>query len=170
MARNETARYTELQPSGKARMFTFEMDVKSVITSPSFGMHLSAPGFYEISGLAWSGRGRIERVEVSADGGETWADAALNEPVLPRCFTRFRIPWRWQGQALVLQSRATDDTGAEQPSRAALVAERGRHGYFHYNAVVSWAINEQGFLQHTYIDDGPAGAGDEDPFEADWDL
>jgi len=170
MARNETARYTELQPSGEARMFTFEMEVKSVITSPSFGMRLSAPGFYEISGLAWSGRGRIKRVEVSADGGETWADAALNEPVLPRCFTRFRIPWRWQGRPAVVQSRATEESGAIQPSRASLVAERGRHGYFHYNAVVSWAIDEHGLVQHTYVDDGATETGDEDPFDSDWDF
>jgi len=170
MARNETSRYTELQPSGKARMFTFEMGVKSVITAPSAGMALAEPGFYEISGLAWSGRGRIAAVEVSADGGETWADAALNEPVLPRCFTRFRVPWRWDGQPLVLQSRATDESGAVQPARAALIAERGRHGYFHYNAIVSWAVDEQGFISHTYTDDESGDSGDEDPFDADWDF
>ncbi len=170
MSRNETSRYTELQPSGKARMFTFEMGVKSVITTPSFGMQLNASGFYEISGLAWSGRGRIARVEVSADGGETWAEAALNEPVLPRCFTRFRIPWRWDGQPVVLQSRATDESGALQPTRAALVAERGRHGYFHYNAIVSWAVDEQGFIQHTYVDADAPKRDVEDPFDADWDF
>lgn len=170
MARNETSRYTELQPSGKARMFTFAMDVKSVITAPSFGVHLEQSGFYEISGLAWSGRGRITRVEVSADGGATWALAALNEPVLPRCFTRFRIPWRWYGQAAVLQSRATDETGAVQPARAALIAARGRHGYFHYNAIVSWAVDERGFIKHVYVDDDPSASPAGDPFEADWDF
>jgi sulfane dehydrogenase subunit SoxC len=169
MARNETSRYTELQPSGKARMFTFEMAVKSVITAPSAGMHLEAPGFYEISGLAWSGSGRISRVEVSADGGETWADAALNEPLLPRCFTRFRIPWQWDGQAVVLQSRATDEAGEVQPARAALLAARGRHGYFHYNAIVSWAIDPQGVIEHAYVD-APAAAEPDDPFDDDWDF
>lgn len=169
MARNETSRYTELQASGKARMFTFEMGVKSVITAPSAGMHLDDPGFYEISGLAWSGRGRISRVEVSADGGDTWADAALNEPVLPRCFTRFRIPWQWDGRALVLQSRATDETGEVQPARAALLAARGRHGYFHYNAIVSWAVDTAGRVEHTYVDAEP-DADDGDPFDDDWDF
>ena len=170
MARNETSRYTELQPSGKARMFTFEMGVKSLVTSPSFGMHMQAPGFYEISGLAWSGAGRVTRVEVSADGGETWADAALNEPVLPRCFTRFRIPWRWDGQPVVLQSRASDETGAVQPTRATIIAQHGKHGYFHYNAIVSWAINEQGSINHVYVDADKAQNDGDDPFDSDWDF
>ena len=167
MARNETARYTELQPDGSARMFTFVMEAKSLITSPSAGMRLSGPGFYELSGLAWSGRGRIARVEVSADGGASWAEAALNEPVLPQCFTRFRLPWRWNGDPCVLQSRATDETGYVQPTRAALLAARGRHGYFHYNAIVSWQVDSAGALTHTYVDaadDSPP----EDPFDADW--
>jgi sulfane dehydrogenase subunit SoxC len=171
MARNETARYTELQSSGKARMFTFAMAVKSVITAPSAGMHLENPGYYEISGLAWSGSGRISRVEVSADGGETWADAALNEPVLPRCFTRFRVPWQWDGRVAVLQSRATDEAGEVQPARAALLAARGRNGYFHYNAIVSWAVNPQGFIEHTYVDAEPEPDADpDDPFDDDWDF
>jgi sulfane dehydrogenase subunit SoxC len=168
MARNETARYTELQADGKARMFTFEMDVKSLITGPSFGMHLEEAGFYEITGLAWSGRGKITRVEVSADGGETWAEAALNEPVLPRCFTRFRIPWHWQGQPAVLQSRATDETGALQPARATLVRARGRSGYFHYNAIVSWAVDADGYIKHTYVDAAEPPAVSGDPFDEPW--
>jgi len=150
MARNETARYTELLPSGKARMFTFIIDAKSLITSPSVGMQLQDTGFYEISGLAWSGRGRIKAVEVSADGGASWAEALLQEPVLPHCFTRFRIPWHWQGEPSILKSRAIDETGYVQPERDALIAERGRHGYFHYNAVVSWAIAEDGTISHVY--------------------
>jgi len=150
MARNETSRYTELQPDGKARQFTFVMDVKSLITQPSPGTNLRAPGLYEIRGLAWSGHGRIRKVEVSADGGKTWTTAELQTPVLPKCFTRFRLPWQWQGQPAVLQSRATDETGRVQPTRAALVAERGRAGYFHYNAIVSWAVDEDGELSHVY--------------------
>ena len=170
MARNETSRYTELQPSGKARMFTFTMGVKSLITHPSYGFHLPEPGFYEISGLAWSGSGRITRVEVSADGGASWADAALNAPVLPQSFTRFRIPWRWDGQPLVIQSRATDETGTVQPMRASLLAAHGRHGYFHYNAIVSWAINEQGYIKHVYVDDESTDGDDADPFNDEWDF
>lgn len=150
MTRNETSRYTELQPDGRARQFTFVMDVKSLITSPSPGHRLDGPGLYEVRGLAWSGRGRIRRVEVSADGGAHWRDAALQGPVLPMAFTRFRIPWRWDGQPAVLQSRAIDEAGAVQPTRADLVAERGRAGYFHYHAIVSWAVDDQGYLRHVY--------------------
>ncbi|MBP1150058.1 MULTISPECIES: sulfite dehydrogenase [unclassified Methylocaldum] len=150
MARNETAKYTELLPSGKARQFTFVMDAKSIITFPSPGQHLRGPGLYRISGLAWSGRGRIKRVDISADGGRSWAEAALQEPVLPQCFTRFRLPWRWDGSPLVLKSRAVDETGYVQPERRALIAERGRHGYFHYNAIVSWAVAADGTVSHVY--------------------
>lgn len=150
MSRNETSRYTELQPDGRARQFTYQMDVKSLITSPSPGQRLPEPGLYELRGLAWSGRGRIKRVEVSADAGRTWRRAALEGPVLPTSFTRFRIPWRWDGRPAVLQSRAVDDSGAVQPTRAALVAQRGRAGYFHYNAIVSWQLGEDGELSHVY--------------------
>lgn len=150
MARNETAKYTELQADGAARQFTFLMDAKSLITQPSPGYRLRGPGLYQISGLAWSGRGRIRKVEVSADGGKSWAEAALQEPVLAKCFTRFRLPWRWDGSPLVLKSRAIDETGYQQPERAALIAERGRNGYFHYNAIVSWAVAPDGSLSHVY--------------------
>ncbi len=150
MARNETSKYTELLPSGKARQFTFVMEAKSLITNPSFGHKLNKPGLYQISGLAWSGRGKIVKVEVSADGGNSWAEAELQTPVLSKCFTRFRIPWQWNGQAAVLKSRAIDETGYVQPERSDLIAERGKHGYFHYNAIVSWQINNQGEIAHVY--------------------
>ena len=151
MSRNETSRYTELQPDGRARQFTFVIEPKSLITSPSPGHRLPEAGLYELRGLAWSGRGRIRRVEVSADGGKTWRRAALDGPVLPMSFTRFRIPWLWNGEPAVLQSRAVDDSGAEQPTRAALVAQRGRAGYFHYNAIVSWQVDATGNLSHVYV-------------------
>ncbi|MGI9211832.1 MAG: sulfite dehydrogenase [Methylococcaceae bacterium] len=150
MARNETAKYTELLPNGQARQFSFVIETKSFITEPSPGYRMQGPGLYQISGLAWSGRGRIRQVEISADGGKTWAEAALQEPVLPQCFTRFRLPWRWNGAPLVLKSRATDETGYRQPERATLIAERGRHGYFHYNAIVSWAVAADGSISHVY--------------------
>ncbi len=152
MARNETARYTELQADGRARQFTFTMAPKSLITRPSAEMRLPEHGIYELSGLAWSGHGRVARVEVSADGGATWLDAALAEPVLPAALTRFRAPWRWAGQPAVLQSRVTDDSGRVQPTRAALLAERGRHGYYHYHAIVSWAVAADGRVSHVYPD------------------
>ena len=150
MARNETSKYTELLPSGKARQFTFVMDAKSLITNPSFGHKLDKAGLYQISGLAWSGRGKIVKVEVSADGGKTWAEAELQTPVLSKCFTRFRIPWNWNGNLATLKSRATDETGYIQPERDELIAEKGKHGYFHYNAIVSWRISMNGEISHVY--------------------
>lgn len=150
MSRNETSKYTELLPSGKARQFTFTMDCKSLITSPSHGQALRRHDVFQISGLAWSGHGRIVRVEVSADGGTTWTDAALQSPALPRCFTRFRMPWRWDGRPALLKSRATDEAGHVQPERTALLAERGRAGYFHYNAIVAWAVDDDGLVSHSY--------------------
>jgi len=150
MARNETARYTELQPDGRARQFTFVIEAKSLITSPSHGQRLPRPDVYEIRGLAWSGRGRIRRVEVSADGGRRWTQAALQEPVLPRCLTRFRAAWRWDGTPAVLKSRAIDETGAVQPEREALVRSRGTNGYYHYHAIVSWAVDADGAVTHVY--------------------
>jgi len=150
MSRFETGRYTDLLPSGKARQFSFVIEPKSVITSPSPGQLLRDKGVYQISGLAWSGRGAVSKVEVSADGGKTWAQASLEGPVQRQCFTRFRIPWRWQGQAALLKSRVTDETGASQPERAVLVAERGRHGEFHFNGIVCWAVDEDGEVSHVY--------------------
>ncbi|MDQ7090037.1 MAG: sulfite dehydrogenase [Methylococcales bacterium] len=150
MARNETSKYTELMPSGKARQFTFVMEAKSLITRPSFGYQLDKKGLYQINGLAWSGRGKIKKVEVSADGGKTWAQAELQTPILSQCFTRFRIPWQWTGGEAILKSRAIDETGYVQPEREELVKQRGTHGYFHYNAIVSWKINSNGAISHVY--------------------
>lgn len=150
MARNETARYTELQPDGKARMFTFVMEAKSLILSPSGGMRLKRPGLYQITGLAWTGNGKIKAVEVSADGGETWAEAELQQPILDRAFTRFRMPWQWNGQPAILKSRAIDETGYVQPEREEFIKNRGRHGFFHYNAIVTWQVEEDGSITHIY--------------------
>lgn len=150
MARNETSKYTELLPNGKARQFTFAIEAKSLITSPSAGQKMFGPNIYEIKGLAWSGRGKVTKVEVSADAGKSWAEAALQGPVLPRCFTRFRMPWHWDGKPTVLKSRATDESGYVQPERDVLVKERGRNGYFHYNAILAWGIDEDGAISHVY--------------------
>ena len=150
MTRNETAKYTELMPDGKARMFTFIMDAKSLITAPSPGQKMQGPGVYEIRGLAWSGRGRITKVEVSADAGASWAEAELQDPIMPRCFTRFRLPWSWTGKPAILKSRAVDETGYVQPERDVLIKARGREGYFHYNAIVSWAVDAEGSIRHVY--------------------
>ena len=142
--REETAKYTDLMPDGRARQFTFVMEAKSVITFPSGGQKLGPHGFYEISGLAWTGRGTIARVEVSTDGGASWRDAALQEPVLSKCLTRFRLPWRWGGAPARLQSRATDETGYVQPDREALVDARGLNSGYHYNGVQEWRVGADG--------------------------
>ena len=144
MTKDETSKYTILLQDGKAWQFVFPLEVKSIITRPSPGLDLKAPGFAEISGLAWSGNGRIRQVDVSADGGKSWAQAALQEPVLPKALTRFRGPWQWNGGPAVLQSRATDETGMVQPTRAQFIAERGLRGVYHFNAVASWGIDEKG--------------------------
>lgn len=150
MTRDETARYTDLMPDGTARQFTLVMEAKSVITSPSGGQQV-APGFVEIRGLAWSGRGRIVRVDVSTNGGRTWQPAQLQDPVLPRCATAFQLPWQWDGQEATLQSRCTDDTGYVQPTRQALVSVRGVNSVYHYNAIQSWLIASNGTVHNVHV-------------------
>lgn len=156
MTREETSKYTDLMPNGKAVQFSFEMDAKSVITSPSGDMQLDGPGFHEITGLAWSGRGAIKRVEVSTDGGATWKTAALQGPVLPICHTRFRLPWRWDGKAAILQSRCTDDTGYVQPTLGQLIAARGgalngpTGSIYHLNAIQSWQVANDGKVSNVH--------------------
>jgi len=150
MTREETSHYTDLMPDGTARQFTLVMDAKSVIISPSGGQQVKA-GFVEIRGLAWSGRGRITKVDVSPDGGRTWQPAQLQEPVLSRCATVFRFPWRWDGQEATLQSRCADETGYVQPTRQALVAVRGMNSYYHYNAIQSWLVTGDGTVRHASL-------------------
>lgn len=150
MTREETSKYTDLLPDGTARQFTFWMEAKSVITFPSGGQTLPGPGYYEITGLAWSGRGSITRVDVSSDEGRTWQDARLQEPILPRAHTRFRLDWRWDGSEAVLQSRCTDDTGYVQPAREALVAVRGLHSNYHNNAIQSWRVGADGSVTNVH--------------------
>jgi sulfane dehydrogenase subunit SoxC len=144
MTRWETAKYTDLMPDGTARQFTFTMDAKSVITHPSGGDALLRPGPYEITGLAWSGRGAIRRVDVTTDGGRTWTRAELQPPVLPRAHTRFRTSWIWSGGDALLASRCEDDTGYVQPARPALVAERGLNAGYHQNAIQLWKVGADG--------------------------
>ena len=150
MTKDETSKYTIVLKEEKAWQFVFPIEVKSFITRPSPGLALTGPGFYEISGLAWSGNGSIRQVEVSADGGKSWAPAALSGPILPKAPVRFRLPWQWNGGPAVLQSRATDDTGMVQPSREAFAAERGLRGQYHYNAIQSWRIDEKGEAVNVY--------------------
>ena len=147
-SREETSKYTDLLPGGIARQFSFVMEAKSIITAPSGGQKLSSPGFYEITGLAWSGSGKIARVEVSVDGGETWADATLQDPVMHICLTRFRFPWTWDGKPVTILSRATDETGYVQPTIAQLEAVRGKNSTYHNHAIQPWAITETGEIKN----------------------
>src|SRR5262247_2460676 len=157
MSYYESKIYTAILPGGKAYQFYFLQEVKSFITHPSPGLALKSPGFYEISGIAYSGNGRISKVMVSADGGRSWAQAALQEPVQSKAFTRFRMPWRWDGGPAVLQSRAWDEAGYAQPTRAQILAARGESQRVlpitafagqHYNGPTSWAIARNGEVKH----------------------
>lgn len=154
MTREETSKYTDLRPDGKAVQFSFEMEAKSIITFPSGEMVLDGPGFYEITGLAWSGRGTVKRVDVSTDGGKTWNAGALQPPVLPICHTRFRLPWRWDGRPAVLQSRCMDDTGYVQPTLGQVLALRGLNGplgsIYHLNAIQSWQVDSDGKVSNVH--------------------
>jgi sulfane dehydrogenase subunit SoxC len=154
MTREETSKYTDLRPDGKAVQFSFDMEAKSVITFPSGEMQLDGPGFYEITGLAWSGRGSVKRVDISTDGGKTWHAAALQGPVLPICHTRFRYPWIWNGESTVLQSRCVDDTGYVQPTLGQVIALRGLNGptgsVYHLNAIQSWQVAADGKVSNVH--------------------
>lgn len=155
----ETQVYTEPMPRGKSYNFDFLNEVKSFITRPSPGLDLKQPGFYEISGIAYSGKGKISKVMVSADGGKSWGEAALQAPVPSKAFARFRMPWRWDGRPVILQSRAWDDQGSFQPTRAEFVAARGQldaepsvlaFKNHHCNTITSWAVNSHGKVTHAY--------------------
>jgi sulfane dehydrogenase subunit SoxC len=139
-----------LMPDGKARQLQFVLEAKSVITFPSGGQRLPGPGLYEIRGLAWSGRGLVRRVEVSTDGGKTWWDARLQEPVLPLAHTRFRLDWRWDGRETVLQSRCTDETGYVQPTLAELVRVRGLNSIYFNNAIQNWKVAADGSVHNVH--------------------
>ena len=143
MTRWETDRYTQLLPNGKARQFQLYQEVNSVITSPSGTMRIR-PGYNRISGLAWSGRGKIVKVEVSTDAGVSWRAAGIEQPVLHKAQVRFASDWNWDGKPVRIVSRATDDKGVVQPNRETFIAQMGENALFHYNAQQTWAIDAQG--------------------------
>jgi sulfane dehydrogenase subunit SoxC len=149
-SRDETSKYADLLPDGTSRQFTFAMGVKSLIQTPSGGMQLPSPGLYAVEGVAWSGAGRIRRVEVSADGGASWAPAKLDSPVEACALTRFRIPWRWTGGSQILMSRAVDETGAGQPTREAWRKRYAPSNTYHYNAIQTWRIDDDGSVHNVY--------------------
>jgi sulfane dehydrogenase subunit SoxC len=149
--REETSKYTDLMPNGMSRQFTWMQEAKSVIISPSGGQFLLDRGFHEIRGLAWSGRGRVKRVDVSVDGGRNWQAAQLQTPILPKCLTRFRLDWRWEGGPALLQSRVIDETGYVQPAKRQLVEVRGVHSVYHNNAIQTWRIDPSGDVSNVQI-------------------
>ena len=144
MTREETSKYSDPLPDCTARLFSFAMDAKSVITFPAYPVTLPDKGWWEIEGLAWSGRGRVRRVDVSTDAGRHWAPAELQQPVLPKCHTRFRYLWTWDGGDTTLLSRAADETGYVQPTLDELRQARGRGTTYHFNHIRAWTVRRDG--------------------------
>lgn len=149
--RDETSKYTDPLPNRLAKQFTFPMETKSLITSPSGEMTLNRQGLYKVTGIAWSGGGTIRRVEVSADGGRTYADALIESEQFNKALTRFSIPWEWDGGAAILQSRATDSRGNVQLTREAVVDDRGTNAFYHNPGIQSWAVNTNGEINSTTL-------------------
>ncbi|AZL71488.1 sulfite dehydrogenase [Pseudomonas sp. ITEM 17296] len=143
-SREETAKYTDLMADGKARKFSFVMECKSLVTYPSGTQKLTRKGLHEMRGIAWSGHGKITRVDVSVDGGNTWTQAKLQEPILTKALTAFRAPFEWNGQELMIMSRAIDETGYVQPMLEQLIDERGKVSFYHNNSVQPWRISSNG--------------------------
>ncbi len=143
-SREETSKYTELMPDGKARGFNWVNEAKSVITFPCPEKPMAAPGLYEVRGLAWSGRGKVKAVDVSFDGGVNWHIAQLQDPILSKALTRFTIPWRWDGQPALLESRVVDETDYVQPTIAQLRKVRGTNPIYHNNSIQTWQVKPDG--------------------------
>ncbi len=149
--KDETIHYVDLMPDGLHRQYTSIQEVKSVITSPSGGQVLLDKGAHQITGLAWSGRGKIRKVDVSMDGGRNWQSARLQTPVLSKCLTRFVLPWNWDGKPALLLSRAVDETGHIQPTYAELRKARGTRGIYHNNAIQTWLVEESGEVKNVQL-------------------
>jgi sulfane dehydrogenase subunit SoxC len=149
--KDEAVHYIDLMPDGQHRQYTSIQECKSVITSPSGGQTLLDKGSYNVTGLAWSGRGKIKRVDVSFDGGVNWVEAQLQTPVLSKCLTRFNVGWKWDGGPALLQSRATDETGFVQPGYRQLREVRGTRSIYHNNAIQSWKVAESGEVSNVQI-------------------
>ena len=149
--RDETSKYTDTLSDRSSRQFTFPMETKSLITSPSGEMTLPRNGLYKITGIAWSGSGSIRRVEVSADGGHTWADALIESEQWDKALTRFSIPWEWNRGEAILQSRATDSTGNVQLTREAVIADRGTNAFYHNPGIQSWGVNSSGEVSNIAV-------------------
>ena len=149
--KDEAIHYIDLMPGGLHRQYSSTQECKSVVTTPSGGQVLLDKGYYQISGLAWSGRGKVKAVDVSVDGGRNWRRARLQEPVMSKCLTRFTLDWVWNGQATLLQSRASDDTGQVQPTYQQVRAVRGSRSIYHNNAIQSWLVQESGEVKNVQL-------------------
>ena len=149
--KDETLHYVDLLPSGLQRQYTSIQEVKSVITSPSGGQVLLSKGFLSITGLAWSGRGKIRRVDVSSDGGRNWRSARIEGPMLSKCLSRFNADFEWDGKPAIFQSRAVDDTGQIQPTYADLRKVRASRSIYHNNAIQSWLLGENGEVKNVQV-------------------
>lgn len=144
MTREETSKYTENIKGGKIRQFSFDMDARSIITFPAYPVLLEK-GWVEIRGIAWSGRGKITRVEISTDAGKNWRIAQLQAPVLDKAHTAFRYLWNWNGEETEIRSRAVDETGYTQPTFQQLTEARGKDmGGYHVNPVTGWLLKRDG--------------------------
>lgn len=150
-SKDEAVHYIDLMPDGMHRQYTSIQECKSVITTPSGGQQLLETGFYNISGMAWSGRGKVKRVDVSVDGGRNWREARLETPVLTKAITRFNIDWVWDGKPAILQSRATDETGHVQPTYRMLREVRGTRSIYHNNAIQSWKVDTNGEVSNVQV-------------------
>jgi len=149
--KDESVHYIDLMPGGQHRQYTSLQEAKSVITSPSGGQNLIGKGFYNITGLAWTGRGKVKQVDVSTDGGRNWRTARLETPVLTKALTRFNIDWVWDGSPAILQSRVTDETGFVQPTIGQLRAVRGTKSIYHNNAIQSWSVAASGEVSNVQL-------------------
>lgn len=150
--REETSKYTDLLVNGQARRFTWEMDAKSVITSPSPQMPIThGPGPVVMTGVAWSGRGTIPRVDVTIDGGMNWHEARISGPSLNKSMHRFYYEFDWDGKPLLLQSRAHDSTGYVQPTKEQLRSVRGENSIYHNNGIQTWAVDAEGVAENVEI-------------------
>ena len=150
-SREETSKYTDLMSDGSARMFTWVMEAKSVVTSPSPEKPILEKGLHQLRGLAWSGRGKVKRVDVSLDGGKNWITAKIHGPVLSKSLTRFTMPFEWSGNELLVQSRAIDETGYVQPTIQELQKVRGVNSIYHNNSIATWLVNKNGAVDNVRL-------------------
>lgn len=147
----ETSKYTDLLEDGRSRRFTFFMDAKSVVTNPSPQAPLTKKGPNVLTGVAWSGRGTVKRVDVSIDGGRNWRAARIEGFALPMSMTRFYVDFDWNGQELLIQSRAMDETGYVQPTKDELRKYRGTNSIYHNNGIQTWLVKQDGSAENVEI-------------------